>query len=163
MMRLTGNVRIQLVLAILAFLALAPIPAAAQSLVALRQYQNTSTFDLLYTTNPSEASGGGWSGGGVVGYVYDGQASGTIPLHRYFNSGASHHFMTINFGELGGGGGGWTYEGACCYVLETQVIGSVPLHRWYLNGIGKHLYTTSNSNPGNANYEGVMGYVSPPE
>jgi hypothetical protein len=86
-------------------LASAPVPAAAQSLVALRQYQNTSTFDLLYTTNPSEV-GGGWTGGTIVAYVYDGPGTGLIPMYRYFNSGASHHFMTTNWGELGGGGEG---------------------------------------------------------
>lgn len=162
MTRSIRSIRILLAMAALSLTLALPSIAAAQSLVALRGYQNTSNFDLLYTTNPSEA-GSGWSSLGIVAYVYDSSGTGLIPLYRYFNSGANHHFMTTNWGELGGGGGGWTYEGPCCYVLETQLLGSVPLYRYYLNGISKHYYTTSNSAPPNSTYEGVMGYVSPPE
>jgi len=144
---------------LLAMVLLAPSRAAAQSLTALHRFFNSSNNDFLFTANYGEGSG--WTYQGVSCYVYNGEASGTVPVYRYYNAGSHHHFLTSNYGELGGGSGGFTYEGIAFYVLSTQQLGSVPLHRWYLTGTGKHFYTTSNTNISGGTYEGVIGYVSP--
>ncbi|MEO6001363.1 MAG: S8 family serine peptidase [Chitinophagaceae bacterium] len=94
-----------------------------------------------------------------------GQQVTTVPLYRYWNSGAGDHFYTTNWAELGAGKNGWGYEGVQCYVVGTQRMGSVPLYRYWNAGITDHFYTTNWAELGSGKYgwgyEGVQCYVYP--
>jgi len=88
-----------------------------------------------------------------------------VALYRYWNPGASDHFYTTNWNELGSGRYGWNFEGVQCYVYQTQAPGSVPLHRYWNPSIGDHFYTTNWAELGSGrygwSYEGIQCYVFP--
>jgi hypothetical protein len=142
-------------------LLLLAIPASAQTLTPFYEWFNSSGqrfYSIDFNEPPSS-----WTYEGITGYVYDGLASGTTPLYRYYNTGSGDHLYTTNWNELGAGGsGGWVYEGISCYIFGSQVTGSVPLERWYNPTNGWHFYTGWPISPG-ANWidEGPAGYVLP--
>ena len=70
------------------------------------------------------------------------QVTGTVPLHRYWNSAIADHFYTTDFGELGSGNFGWVYEGVQCYVYPSPAADAVALHRYWNGDVGDHFYTT---------------------
>jgi hypothetical protein len=89
----------------------------------------------------------------------------SVPLFRYWNAGATDHFYTTNWAELGAGKYGWVFEGIQCYTYPKQVPGSVPLYRYWNPGNGDHFYTTNFAELGTGKYgwgyEGVQTYVFP--
>ena len=92
--------------------------------------------------------------------------TGWGPLYRYYSASITDHFYTRNWGELGSGGGGYVYEFAEGQIAGTQLSGTVPLYRLYYPN-RDHYYTLSWADVTNAqaqgwNYEGVAGYVLPP-
>jgi hypothetical protein len=116
-------------------------------------YRYWNGIEHFYTTNGLEigtATAGtsgnhGFTCEGIQCYVNQSQASGTIPLYRYWNG--TEHFYTTYANEIGTtttgtlGNYGYTCEGIQCYVYPEQVSGTVPLYR-YWNGT-EHFYTTS--------------------
>ena len=89
--------------------------------------------------------------------------TGTVPLHRYWNSEIADHFYTTDFAELGSGNYGWVYEGVQCYVYPSPATDTVALHRYWNGDVGDHFYTTEWGELGSGNhgwvYEGVQCYV----
>ena len=87
----------------------------------------------------------------------------TFPLFRYYSGGATDHFYTTNFGELGGGGLGYTLEGLAGQLVPSSfaACGAVPLHRFYNSGGADHFYTTNIAEGVGMTYEGVQGYCFP--
>ena len=86
-----------------------------------------------------------------------------MPLFRYWNAGATDHFYTTNWAELGSGKYGWVFEGIQCYTYPKPVPGSLPLHRYWNPGNGDHFYTTNFAELGSGKYgwgyEGVQCHV----
>jgi Subtilase family/Repeat of unknown function (DUF5648) len=88
-----------------------------------------------------------------------------VPLHRYMSSGATDHFYTTDWNELGNGNLGYVYEGVACYAFATQRPGTVPLYRYVSYPWGDHFYTTDWNELGQGawgwDFETVQCYVLP--
>lgn len=129
-----------------------------------RYFGNTNHF---YTTNWAELGSGrnGYNLDQIQCRVFGTQASGTVPLYRYYNGAIRNHFYTTNFNELGNGGNGYIAEGIACYVYPGPGSGRVPLYRYYITSLGNHFYTTNFNELGSGgpgvSYEGIACYVLP--
>jgi hypothetical protein len=129
----------------------------AQSVVPLYRWQYGAAY--FWSTNYNEPPAW-WTYVGITAYVYDGAATGTTPVYRYYNTSTGYHFYTSNWTELYGGGGNWSYEGIAYYVYTSQETGTVPLYRWDHPATGRHYYRIEPFSPGAGwEYEGIMGYV----
>lgn len=92
--------------------------------------------------------------------------TGWGPLYRYYNSATTDHFYTRDWSELGSGKNGYIYEFPEGQIAGTQLAGTVPLYRLYYPN-RDHYYTVNAVDKSNAQaagwtYEGVAGYVLPP-
>lgn len=120
-------------------------------------YRYFRSGNHFYTTNFNELGNGanGHTFEGIQAYVYTSNASGRIPLYRYYNSSVNNHFYTTDFSHLGIGAGGYVLEGVIAYVHASAGDGRVPLYRYYNASIVDHFYTTNFNELGN----GAGGYV----
>lgn len=126
----------------------------------------------FYTTGWLELGGGrfGYAYEGVVGYVPGNCVSNRLPIHRYWNGGATDRFYTWAFAELGNGGNGWSYEGANFAMLSSPQsafgVPTIPIYRYYSPVWTDHFYTTNYGELGRGNaewqYEGVLGHLFSP-
>lgn len=92
--------------------------------VALYSYWSSEKADLLLTTDPEEIgtttvgeTKSGYTYQGILGYVFDEQYSGTIPLYRFYSSVRQDHFYTTEDIFLKMIPIGYTYQGIECFVL----------------------------------------------
>jgi hypothetical protein len=141
------------------------------NLVYLYKYYNSGIIDNLYSTDgddPSLSQGYGYYG--CVASIFDRQASGTIPLYRYYNSASNgafggDSFYTVSRNDAGYANYGYGYAGVVGYVFSSQQPGTVPFKRYFASAPKTdHFYTTEAWTSGflSYNYEGVEGYVYPP-
>ncbi len=88
-----------------------------------------------------------------------------VPMHRYMSPGATDHFYTTDWNELGNGNYGYIYEGITCYASATPRPGTVPLYRYVSYPWGDHFYTTDWNELGNGawgwDFEKIQCYVLP--
>ncbi|MFA0960176.1 M57 family metalloprotease [Roseivirga sp. BDSF3-8] len=130
-------------------------------------YRYFGNGNHFYTTDWSVFGSGrsGYNLESIQCRVFGAQASGTVPLYRYYNASANNHFFTTNFNELGSGRAGYNYEGVQAYVYPNAGTGRVPLYRYFLTGSVDHFYTTNFNELGNGGsgviYEGIACYVLP--
>ena len=104
--------------------------------VPLYRYYDGRAGDHFYTTNYAELEGGrgGYAYEGVAAYVFPGEQRNTtganraavVPLHRYMNPGATDHFYTTVYAELGAGAGGYVYEGIACWIYAPPPPSAAP-------------------------------------
>lgn len=91
---------------------------------------------------------------GIEGYVHQGQAPGTVGLHRWcidFSTGGYDHYYTTDNSKEARDlllFWGFRYEGIECYVFPEKTSQTVGLHMWskdFETGGFDHLYTIDNS------------------
>ncbi len=83
---------------------------------------------------------------------------------RYYNTGTSSHFYTLNWNEVGAGGfGGWNYEMVIGWLLPYNGAGTAPIYRYRNVNSNRYFYTGNfNELGGGGNgwaYEGAAGYA----
>ena len=154
-----------------------PIASASSNSVPgglsnLYKYYNSSIIDNLYSTNRFDAakSSYGYSYQGCVGQLYNSQASGTVPLYRYFSSGSNgafggDSFYTLTRNDSGYAAYGYSYVGITGYVYSTQQPGTVALNQYWSSAPkSDHFYTTQPWSNGFLDYyfQNTVGYVYPP-
>jgi hypothetical protein len=121
-------------------------------------YRYASSTHHFYTTSWGEMGlgTGGYSYEGPCGYVYNYQATGTVPFYRYYNSSSGDHL----YSQGSPAPAGYHLESIMGYVYATQVPGTTPLYR-YNNPTNGHFYTISGEigSGSGYTYEGVSCYV----
>lgn len=135
----------------------------AQFNTLYRQW-NIGLVDHFYTNNATETASG-YVSETAAGSVIKSQATGTIPLYRYYSGQLSDHFYSTSAVTPAG----YVGEGIVGYIFPTQVPGSTPLYRSYrhINSSppnGDHLYTISSAERDSAaqygyTFESIEGYV----
>lgn len=86
----------------------------------------TTNIGEIGTTIPGSTGKLGYKSEGIVGYCYPNHRTGTIPLHRYYQSAGVDHFYTVNADEIGThasgqvGLHGYKDEGVACYVFPPK-------------------------------------------
>lgn len=100
--------------------------------------------------------GAGYTYEGPSGYLYNYQATGTVPYYRYFNSSNGDHL----YSQGSPAPSGYHLESILGYVYPTQVTGTIPLYRYYSSSAG-HFYTLSlaEGSASGFTYEGISCYV----
>ena len=101
-----------------------------------------------------------------LGFVFDRQAQGTVPLFRYLDSQGSH-FFTLNEqeGQNAVSKYGYTAEGICCYVAMPQLPGTHAIYRLFDSKSGLHVYTGNSDMKERLRWaygytlEGIEGYA----
>jgi hypothetical protein len=137
----------------------------AQTLVPFYEYRYGNFEDFFYQTS-QESLSYPWTYLGFDVYVYDSEAEGTVPLHRFYSSVNGKHFYTTDYNEVGAPD--WTYEGVAAYIFSQQESGTIGLRRWYkwVSGGPVHFYTTYTGDDilliqQGWTFEGVIGYAVP--
>lgn len=130
---------------------------------AFFRYYNPGPVDHFYTTNineigtatPGVRGNHGYVSEGIQCYLYTHQVHCSIPLYRYYSSGATDHFYTTNANEIGTttpgqvGNHGYRSEGIAGYCFAGEIPGfTVPLYRYYQGSRRDHFYTTAASEIG---------------
>jgi hypothetical protein len=136
--------------------------------IPLFRYWNGDITDHFYTNRFSEIGAGkhGWVIEGVAAILLDVQASGSVPLYRYW--GNNDHFYTTNANEIGSvligvkGRHNYVFERIVGYCFPTQVAGTAPLYRYYKKAGQDHFYTKNihEIGTGTLGATGKHGYVS---
>jgi len=103
----------------------------------------------------------------VLGANLNGCTGVTSPLYRYWSLGATDHFYTTDFNELGWGRDGYVIEGTEGQLLSDAYArcGALPLYRYWSAGAADHFYTTNFGELGYGRigyiFERVQGYCFP--
>ncbi|HEX3095834.1 MAG TPA: hypothetical protein VHQ20_01805, partial [Patescibacteria group bacterium] len=111
---------------------------------------NPNLIDHFYTNYPGETANGyvmeqsTWA-------VLNNQATGTIPLYRYWSGDITDHFYSTSAQTPNG----YVSEGMIGFIFANEVPGAIPLYRLFRfipgsTANGDHLYTTSTSERDNA-------------
>lgn len=100
---------------------------------------NSSTGNSLYSTNPNEASGGGWQNRGIV---FNACENNTKPIYRLYRPSSRSHLFTVSPTERDAAlkNNGFRYEGLGFYVCGA---GEQNMYRLYRRSNGNHFYTIS--------------------
>lgn len=128
--------------------------ADAQTLKPLYQYRYGDSADFLYTTDFYELGygGNGWTYLGATMQIYDSQASGTVPLYRFYHSQYGKHLSATDF--VSNSDPSWQYEGVTGYVYPTAQSGTSAVYRWFkwVSGGPSHFFMFYNETEFNYNY-----------
>lgn len=121
---------------------------------------NSSVFDHLSTSNPSEGTNLGFVYEKALFQVYTSQLnSDMIPLYRCLQGGL-RHFLSTNYSCEG-----QQNEKLLGYIYPYQTADTIALYRFYNSTTGDHYQTTNYSEGSSAKgftYEFPLGYVLPP-
>ena len=149
--------------------------------VPLYRAVSDSLSDRIFTTDASEVEAALASGvyvrSAIIATVYSNTTGpnipDAIPLYRVYSAAKTDHFITTSWDEVetAVGANGYTYQGVTAYVYPKAECGAVPFYRQYNPSIEDHFYSTgkpasSNSSTTGVNgwfYEGITGYVFPPQ
>ena len=162
-------VRVIRVFAVAIILTAWAAPAYAQTLTELYHYRYGSESDFLITTDFGELGngGGGWLRLTSTMKIYDAQATGTVPLYRFFSPSYGKHLFTTDYNEVSSPT--WQYEGVTGFIWPSQESGTQAIYRWlkWTGGGPTHVYVFYNqtefSNLINTGWEleGIIGYTTP--
>jgi peptidoglycan hydrolase-like amidase len=101
------------------------------------------------------ANSAGYAYEAIGFYAYSTQATGTVPIYRFYNPTSGDHFYTTsNTAHTG-----YNNEGIVFYLYSTQTNGTSPIYRFYNPTNGDHFYTFSNTPHYGYNNEGVVFYA----
>jgi subtilisin family serine protease len=129
------------------------------------EIKKNSTFGAIPNANPNNNPGANTPNRIVYSLIGAAPSSpaGTVPLYRYFSLGATDHFYTTDWNELGSGRLGYEFDWVQCRIFSQQQSGRTALYRYYNATTGDHFYTTNYSELGGGaqgyNFEWVQGYV----
>jgi hypothetical protein len=115
-----------------------------------------------YSTSFAEVNSGGFGYEALSFYLYNTNASGTVPYYRCRSGTSSKTFLTASSSceSLPSG----YVDSLVGYIATSLISDTVPVYRSYFPNSGDHLYTSSSREHSaaiNAGYlsEGVPGYV----
>lgn len=135
-----------------------PIDRPAGTFYFLRYYQQ-STGDHFYTIFYGElgCGAGGYVAEGIEGFIFQNQATGTVPVYRYRSDTYGDHFYTLVSGSYN------TYvsEGISGYAYNTQIPGTVPIYVYYNQALQDHFYTRFNATYSGYVLQGVAWHAIP--
>ena len=149
--------------------------------IPLYRVVSDSISDRIFTTDATEVEHaletGVYVRQSVLAYIYSNTTGpnipDAIPLYRVYSAAKTDHFITTSWDEVetAVGANGYTYQGVTAYVYPKAECGAVPFYRQYSPSIEDHFYSTkkpasSNSSTTGVNgwfYEGITGYVFPPQ
>lgn len=123
----------------------------------LYRYWNPDIKNHLYTTNileigtsvVGEKGKNNYISEGIQCILYGTQASGALPLHRYWNKVTQDHLYTTNRREISQDTEhqGYTYQGVTGYCYSQPTPGTVPLYCYWNAQSKDHFYTTNAKEP----------------
>lgn len=116
-------------------------------------------MDHFYTTDLSELGNGNnndYIFEGVGFFAFTNQASGTVPVYRYYNVSNIDHFYTTVSNNYGG----YVYERIAFYAYPSSGNGAQPIKRFNSTKYTDHFYTKNpNENPNDYTFEGNEFYA----
>ncbi len=130
-----------------------PPPPTNTAVPFYRFFRGGPKANHYYSTNRRAPSG--YKLEGTTGKIFTKQASGTIPLYRFYNSSAINHFYKTDRSTPPG----YRYEGIAGYLYRSSGSGRIPLYRFYNSSAVNHFYKTDRNAPAGYQYEGVAGYI----
>ncbi|KAI0794483.1 hypothetical protein C8Q74DRAFT_1193796, partial [Fomes fomentarius] len=152
--------------------------------VPLYRVASDSLNDRIFTTDASEIEAALVSGQYVREIVLASVYSNTtgpnvpnaVPLYRLHSAAKTDHFLTTSFEEVQSAvnNDGYAYQGITAYVYPAPQDGcadTIPLYRQYNPKIVDHQYSptqhdfdpSTGMNSAGYYYEGITGYVFPPQ
>lgn len=131
---------------------------------------NGKTEDHIATTDIEDLklNSQGWNYEGIIGYIYNIQQPGTIPLYRYYNDKGKlkdHYWTTDESFKRLAPIHGYHYEMILGYIYKTQQPDTVPLYQFYSKTRKDHFTTTAFNffqyakEFGDYDYIGIEGYI----
>ena len=97
----------------------------------------------------------------VAFYAFSSQASGTLPVYRFYNGKTNDHFYFLS-DSVPATPKNYAAEGIAFYAFSSQASGTLPVYRFYNGKTGDHFYFLSDSVPATPKdyaAEGVASYA----
>jgi hypothetical protein len=112
------------------------------------EFEFTAPGDGLYRIAVAVRDAAGNLGQSGTGYFYVEQASGLMPVYRFWSPVLSRHFYTISEGErdkvILQYAPIWTYEGIAYHAFADNVQpGLTPVYRFWSDTLTAHFYTSN--------------------
>ncbi len=157
------------------------VNACGYPVVPLYRAVSDSLSDRIFTTDASEVEAAlaskKYVRSAILAAVYSNTTGssvpGAIPLYRLYSAAKTDHFITTSWDEVetAVGGNGYEYQGITAYVYPEAECGAVPFYRQYNPSIEDHFYSTTKPESAKSSttgvdgwfYEGITGYVFPPQ